>query len=312
MKVLAPGSSFWVVAIALFGCGSKPAHHRAARAPRDLATSKSSDSFAGDRPGNDGRRNVYPTKGEVLKSESIPLTKIDAALARAVSRFDSPEALFSDQLWFLMRAQEKISNTDLGELIARFRMRIRNDGMTALIEPAWEQHPPPTTGPVAWRTLIELMRDSTRCRAGQAPSQKLRSFIAEDHSGYILTHQILAMLWAESVGCTPPIEWHARKEELVHRVLHEIEADAGTNLDLFVERLAVVALAGYVDELRSDWVERILAAQRYDGFWQTPDETITMSFRGYTLVSEGGDSDPTHCSSMALCVLAYYRELVLR
>ncbi len=121
----------------------------------------------------------------------------------------------------------------------------------------------------------------------------------------MLTHQFLAIEWARSVGCRVPDAWRERQEELAAEVWAEFASDRRFS-DLFVERAAVVALAGRARELRPDWIEWILDAQRADGCWEAPPETYQIQFRGQTLVSRSRHVATEHTSSLAVCALTHY------
>ena len=150
-----------------------------------------------------------------------------------------------------------------------------------------------------------LMRDALACRNRGLPSGELETFIRENHSGYVLTHQLLAIAWTRSVGCVEPQEWGVRQTELADRVLSELEKDSRFS-DLLAEQVAVIVLAGRTEALRREWIEKILEAQEADGCWEPPPEQVSIRFRGYTMSAEGKDLERTHASSLILCGLAHY------
>ncbi len=238
-------------------------------------------------------------------------TRIDLAIERSVDCFALQPSMYSDQLWFLLRAQEHIDHARLGRVLERLRQRPRPDGMTALVNPNAAGAAPPVTGPVPWQELMSLMRQSIACRGNQTPSRELQAFVNEQHEGYVLTHQILAMQWARSVGCRVPQTWSARESALAHRVLAELATDSVFN-DLFVERVVSVGKAGHATLLHRRWLEWILEAQSPDGCWRSPLGKMQIRFRGYTLESTTESVSPLHTSSLAVCALAQYAKLVGR
>ncbi len=233
-------------------------------------------------------------------------TRIDNAIERSVGCFESLPGVSSTELWFLLRAQQHLEPPRLGPVLERLQTRSRRDDMAALIDPKVSEEPPPPVGPKPWQDLKMLMRQSLTCRQGREPSQALQVFINEQHEGYVLTHQILAIQWARSLGCAVPTQWYARESALADRVLAELEADRAFS-DLFAERVVVLGLVGKAGSLQGLWLEWLLQAQNPDGCWRSPQEKIRMHFRGYTLVSDTEEISPTHTSSLAVCALAHYR-----
>ena len=232
--------------------------------------------------------------------------RIDTAIEQAAECLDSFTRVSSDELWFLLRAQQQLGSPELRRPLERLYMKSERDGLTALLDPSVSEEPTPVEGPEPWQDLIMLMRDSVNCQQGDEPSQELQVFIAEQHEGYVLTHQILAIQWARYVGCAVPTLWRVREHILADRVEAELRIDEAFG-DLFTERLAVLALAGRADALHGPWLARLLQAQDPDGCWRAPRKVTQMRFRNYTLVSKSNVIPRTHTTSLAVCALAHYR-----
>lgn len=233
--------------------------------------------------------------------------RIDNAIELSVSCFESLPRLSSDERWFLIRGERHLETDRFRRMLQGFQAGLPNDGVAALID-LYEELPP-ASGPKPWQELIALMRESLACRQGNNPSQELEVFINEQHKGYVLTHQILAIEWARSLGCALPTQWYVREKALADRALSELQASPVFN-DLFAERMAVLAVIGRADSLQQSSVERLLQAQSTDGCWRSPRERIRMSFRGHTLISNSEVTSPTHTSSLAVCALAHYRAII--
>lgn len=242
--------------------------------------------------------------------------RLDAAIDAAVDCFAPREHLEPERLWFLLRAQERLQHPRLGPVLERLRTLSATDPMAVLVNPeaapsdVWSQ----SRGPLAQlreplRTYLWLMSRSVACRGGETPAPELLDFVRGDFEGYVLTHQLLAMDWARSVGCSVPGEWPSRQQELVDRVLAELHEDDGYT-DLFVERVTVVAFLGDVRDLRREWIELILDAQQADGCWESPPFEFTVSMHGRSITLEGQDLKRTHASSLAVLLLTQYLESV--
>jgi hypothetical protein len=235
--------------------------------------------------------------------------RIERAIELAVGCFDRRERLEPERLWMLMRAQERLGHERLGPVLERLKRNIRNDPMAGLVDPdaprsSWAA----SRGPMErlrepLRSFAMLMSDSVGCRNGGRPSPKLLEYMNGDYSGYVLTHQLLAIEWARSVGCEVPDEWQSRRGLLVDRLLDELRQDDRFT-DLFAERVAMVALGGRVDALRPRWVAQLLDSQREDGCWKAPREEVTISLFGNSITFSGEDKQLTHASTMAVYALA--------
>jgi hypothetical protein len=242
--------------------------------------------------------------------------RLDAAVDAAVDCFAPRDHLEPERLWFLLRAQKRLQHPRLGPVLERLRTLSTTDLMAVLVNPeavpsdAWSR----SRGPLAqlrepMRTYLWLMRQSIACRGGETPAPQLLDFVRGDFEGYILTHQLLAMEWARSVGCSVPGDWPSRQQELVDRVLAELHED-DEYTDLFVERVAVVALSGDVRDVRREWIELILSAQQADGCWESPPFEFTIALYGRSITLEGQDLKRTHASSLAVLLLTRYLESV--
>ncbi len=233
------------------------------------------------------------------------LARVDAAIELSVDCLNSFAVVYSDQLWFLLQAQQRVNSSRLDKVLDQLRARATNDGMLALVAMQVSKKAPPPTGPTPWQELVTLMRHSVACRNGDEPSSELQTFVSEKHEGYVLTHQILAVEWARYVGCSVPDEWYARESELIDYVRAELESDESFS-DLFVERVAVVALAGKPSSLKGEWLERMLAAQSTDGCWRSR-ERVRIQFRGHSLLSTTDYIPLEHTTSLIVSTLAHYR-----
>ena len=132
-----------------------------------------------------------------------------------------------------------------------------------------------------------------------APSEEvLRELFENRYSGYLSTHQLLAIMWLRDQGYLDErIEPRIRK--LVEQMVLE-QAGGDEFTDLFVERVAFIFHAGYGEKVESRWIKTILDAQKEDGSWRSPPPEINAQITDLhtTILAvwalaqhDGGESD---------------------
>lgn len=124
--------------------------------------------------------------------------------------------------------------------------------------------------------VVEVMKRALSCVRGKpAPD-----FAAPSYE-YVSSHQVMAVLIAARRGCIATPDFQARLRPYVSRVNAELMATITDPVsDLYVERVAVLALAGYGDYVLPDVYNRIAMAQSADGAWRF-DNALTPSSLPY-------------------------------
>lgn len=186
------------------------------------------------------------------------------------------------------------------------RKRLTEHKTYRLVEPSAPLTPlpdDPGTGMAKWYTYM-------RAPFGTPPSTAVRFIreylqvdnpLAPPESGYILTHQLLVLEWAEMVGLELPPELLAKKPELLARITEEHARDTEFS-DLFAERICFLVLYGNPkpEELERS-VRVIVDAQTKPGVWAPPP--ITLVYDGE---SHHTEVEPEHARKMAMVALAAY------
>lgn len=127
-------------------------------------------------------------------------------------------------------------------------------------------------------------------------------FLTKPGTGYVLTHQLLAIEWAHQQGLRLPKELIAKKSGLMLLIEAELDADP-TFSDLYAERTGILLLFGDIEQAKAEeWVKVIVKAQKQDGGWGSFSKKII--FDGQTFVSP--KADPSHTLSWAMLSLAKY------
>lgn len=116
----------------------------------------------------------------------------------------------------------------------------------------------------------------------------LVEYVANDASGYTLTHQFLYILWGEATGLEFPETVRERKRSLLLRVAAE-QAAASRFSDLWAERAALLML--YSRPSTADvqrWIGRVVDHQLANGYWD----------------SQGSDAGDGNYHTTGLCMAA--------
>jgi hypothetical protein len=97
--------------------------------------------------------------------------------------------------------------------------------------------------------------------------QALLAELRKPATGYVLTHQLFALMLPHHHGCTvSPSDFEALRELLAVQVLRELLGDERFT-DLTAERMAVLALAGLSHWIPEQTIAKAIATQGRDGSW---------------------------------------------
>jgi hypothetical protein len=216
-----------------------------------------------------------------------------AALAQA------PTVPNSGAVWSLQRLYPE-RQPRLDALIARSIASQGGDPTARLNAPSL---PPPSIPSDPGRGVARL---SVYLQAPYgAPAQRaadfLRDFLATPGDGYILTHQLLALLWSEQFGVVSRDDAAALRAPLVARLLAEQSAAPAVFSDLYAERVALLLTFSPVPPPQRDaWLATIIAAQHEDGRW-VDDGVSPLLYDGQQASAQ---HDWTHTSVHAVVALA--------
>ncbi|NQV32543.1 MAG: hypothetical protein HQ515_07605, partial [Phycisphaeraceae bacterium] len=126
----------------------------------------------------------------------------------------------------------------------------------------------------------------------------INDFMAIHSSGYILTHQLLLLQWAEQIGFELPKHMALKKQDLLERILQE-QLENHPFSDLYAERVAILLYFGHQDPSNAaNWVQAIVNAQLQDGNWGIYCETVTFDDESIT-----GELGVSHINALALLSL---------
>ena len=196
-----------------------------------------------------------------------------AAAVAALSAADAP-AMEVGEAWMLQRLAAQRPDPDLRALVAATERRLPHRPAARLLRADAAPVPlPEDPGRGIARLAMYVLAP-----AGAPPQRALAfidDFTATPATGYVLTHQLLVLEWADGGGLAVPEAVAARRAGLLERMAAEQAADHDFS-DLFAERAAL--LLAFADPGRREadrWIEVIAAAAPADGRWMSRRSTIT-------------------------------------
>jgi hypothetical protein len=247
-------------------------------------------------------------QGEPSRDAPQGATKADprvreamGARDRGLNRLMREDALDAGEVWVMQKVAPFLDDEALSTRIAHWvwAMRREEAPMLALVDP---RAPRPSLreerGSGALRLQGYLV--ASVAEPVSEAAVRIQEFLEEPASKYLLTHQLLVLIWWEEVrGFPPPIPGDAR-ERLVARVMEEQMASAEFS-DLFAERAFLLGhFGGACVEDLAEWARIIRNAQEADGTWGELQWSLEYAGREYQV------SGMTHPAALAIGALQAY------
>ncbi len=99
---------------------------------------------------------------------------------------------------------------------------------------------------------------------------KLLGVIRDNEGGYGDTHYLLSLLFLERLGCVDINTLVQDKQNVVHSILVAEMKDREFS-DLFVERIVLLYWAGYGEDVKFSWINKVARNIQKDGGWKDKD-----------------------------------------
>jgi hypothetical protein len=115
--------------------------------------------------------------------------------------------------------------------------------------------------------IVELMTTAVVSPADSLDETPWPGLLEPAASGYLLTHQLIALMLAHQRGCVSSESAAHWRKPLAECVLAEQLACARVITDLAVERMAALCMAGLCDWIPRDDLNALLLAQQASGAW---------------------------------------------
>ncbi|MEO8601022.1 MAG: hypothetical protein ABI629_00450 [bacterium] len=186
-------------------------------------------------------------------------------------------------------------------LLSRSVAALRGDPTARLIAP---QLPAPDLPADPGHGILRLSRylQGPYGTPPERASAFVRDFLRSDEQGYILTHQLLAVRWAQQFGVLSGVQAASLQAPLVARVLQEQRTAPPQFRDLYAERVALILASVRLPRAEiAPWIDTITAAQQPDGRW-VDAQTSPLVYDGQSATAH---HDWTHVSAFAVTALAY-------
>ena len=251
------------VVLALAGCGSEPQH--GPREPVRSVISTEPQGPSSTHPLEATIPRVDPSALDCPVTDGEAREALDAG-AELLRRLPRPRV---DGAWVLREVAARHGWPDAEDPLAGRTPSEPTDPSRRLLDPTAEPG-----GPGGDRTSAErrLVDDSAVVFGAPGPGTvaAVDAFTARpDETGYALTHQLLALIWARQIGLDLPAAVTDREPELARRVHGEI-GGPGESQDLFAERAGLVAM--YAPELvtpdeRAAWLCRAVRTREPGSVW---------------------------------------------
>ncbi len=197
------------------------------------------------------------------------------AFTAAIHALGAPDAPAMEvgEAWFLQQLAAQRNDPELRALVSETQKRLATNQAARLLS----RDAAPMPLPEDPGHGITRLATYVFAPAGE-PVPRAVSFIdaftATPDTGYVLTHQLLVLEWARSVGLPLPDAILQRREGLLTRIAAEQAADTRFS-DLFAERAAI--LLAFTTPSRGDadrWIDVIAGAAPADGRWVSTRSTI--------------------------------------
>jgi hypothetical protein len=176
----------------------------------------------------------------------------------------------------------------------------------------WRSLPPPSVEPESLPTTLsdqelasvtQVVAMGLRCEQLDATKrQQWLTFLATPNHSYLLTHQLLSLVWARDSGCLSDAEADPLRTTLATALYAELRADRTTVNDLSLERMAMLCYADLCNWVGDRQTTAVLARQHADGSWG--DGSVPINARASV--------PPEHTAGLGFYVLAMKRDPATR
>jgi hypothetical protein len=190
------------------------------------------------------------------------------ALARAADAITQQERMDAGTIWNLQQVLGLRPDERLGVFVDAHVVQLKGTDYERLVNPG----APRAKLPEDPGTGAMLLANSLKAAVGEPESRAvewLTDFVERPSFGYVLTHQLLAIKWAEWCGLALPQSLLDQRSLLLERIEQE-QAEATVYSDIYAERVALLLMYWQPDAADTDrWVETIIGEQLENGMWDS-------------------------------------------
>jgi hypothetical protein len=168
----------------------------------------------------------------------------------------------------------------------------------------WRTLPVPALPPVSKPSTLsddeltnvtKVMGMALKCeQLDAAQRQQWLALLATPSHSYLLTHQLLSLVWGRNAGCLTDVEADPMRTTLATALDGELRADGDKVNDLSLERMAMLCYADLCNWVSRRQTNAVLAAQHSDGSWG--DGSVPINRNAFV--------PPDHTAGLGFYVLA--------
>lgn len=215
----------------------------------------------------------------------------------------SPEHVEIDVVWLLRDLLEMAPDAELQELVNARTAAFANHPFRIMLDPNAPRMPLPEDPGMGMERYYAYMQ-APFGEPKERAVQFIADYLSRPERGYMLTHQLTALVWARNTGLELPPELVAMKDGLLQQIHAEQSNEGGIFImDLYAERAAFLLRYGQVPKRDAEkWVARLVAMQNSDGHW--PASQAVLQYQG-----QFGSSlpPPPHTTVLAMMALKMYQ-----
>lgn len=237
------------------------------------------------------------------------LNKVKESYEKGLATF-LQESVEVDAVWLAQKINEQLPDSRLDSFNEKMLIKHKNSPLLRMVYPEAakfdmnEFRQPSKTG------KMFLKAASAFYRPEREALRKVTEFVLEPRTeAYVLTHQLLSLMWAEREQLKLPLNIADRKNELIQAIEREMAED-GRFSDIYAERAAFLTLYSDVPQGTLErWVKTIVQAQLQSGEWEGLNKPFVFEYEGNSKLSSIPGQyrvDRQHTSVLCLQVLAHY------
>ncbi len=228
--------------------------------------------------------------------------RCEVAYNRAVSSIAADSHIEVDVIWLLQKTLEIEADSRLEEMVDSwieqhsdhpYLLMVDSEGARlGLLEN-------PGVGIDKYFSYVKAALGFPERRA----TQFVEDFVRIPNTGYILTHQLAALIWSKETNLKLDFKSEAVWGELIEKMAEEhVEQGDSVCVDLYAERTALLLKYGNPSmEEATGWVGKLVNSQNEEGTW--PESTSILEYDGQFATAR---IPPSHTAALALLSIKIY------
>lgn len=229
-------------------------------------------------------------------------SKCERAYERALASIESDRTIEVDVIWLLQKLEERYSDRRVAAIIESWIAQRLDHPYLLMVKPdaaRLELPVDPGTGIDKYFYYVQAALGYPENRAAAF----VESFVREPDSGYILTHQLAALVWSEENGLKLGLNVLEKKRAIIDKIQSEHRAQGhSVSVDLFAERTALLLVYGEPTfDQATEWVGKLVNAQSDSGEW--PASKSVLEYDGEFA---SASVPPSHTTALAMLAIRAY------